>query len=98
MQESQKFNKSILSLWIVFLVVVLAVNCIYAVILPLSTMKLYLGPLNFFNVAAATLFVGVMEDSMINDLKKNIKLACLIRVPYAILIVVAIFFSCLLLF
>ncbi len=98
MQESRKFNKTVMTLWILFLIIVVVVDCIYAFILPMSTLELYLGPLNFFNVAAATLFVGVMEDSMINDLKKNTSLACLVRVPYVILIVVAIFFSCLLLF
>ena len=98
MQESRKFNRTVMTLWIVFLLIVVIVDCIYAFILPMSTLELYLGPLNFFNVAAATLFVGVMEDSMINDFKKNTSLACLVRVPYVILIVVAIFFSCLLLF
>lgn len=98
MQESRQFNRAVIVLWVIFLIIVIAVNTIYAFILPMSTLELYLGPLNFFNIVAATLFVGVLEDSMINDLKKNTALACLVRVPYVILIVVAIFFSCLLLF
>ena len=99
MQESRQFNRTVLTLWVVFLIiVVVVVNGIYAFILPMSTLELYLGPLNFFNIAAATLFVGVLEDSMVNDLKKNTALACLVRIPYVILIVVAVFFSCLLLF
>ena len=98
MQESRQFNRTVLTLWVVFLIIVVVVNGIYAFILPMSTLELYLGPLNFFYIAAATLFVGVLEDSMVNDLKKNTALACLVRIPYVILIVVAVFFSCLLLF
>lgn len=97
MQESRQFNRTVLVLWVLFFIIVIAVNAIYAFILPMSTLELYLGPLNFFNIAAATLFVGVLEDSMVNDLKKSTALACLVRVPYVILIVVAVFFTSLLL-
>ena len=97
MQESRQFNRTVLVLWVFVFIIVVAVNAIYAFILPMSTLELYLGPLNFFNIAAATLFVGVLEDSMVNDLKKNTALACLVRVPYVILIVVAVFFTSLLL-
>ena len=44
MQESRQFNRAVLSLWILFLIIVVAVNTIYAFILPMSTLELYLGP------------------------------------------------------
>ena len=44
MQESRQFNRTVLTLWVVFLIIVVVVNGIYAFILPMSTLELYLGP------------------------------------------------------
>ena len=39
MQESRQFNRAVLGLWILFLIIVVAVNTIYAFILPIGALS-----------------------------------------------------------